>query len=104
MTLVIAGYEHEKSMDFSSWSEETKPYVPTMNVDGLFAIADSAITSHQGGRTLGPWLGIFQPYEGIARWWSTRASPSATVPLSGSMGVWDRCPCISLVPENCDRK
>ncbi len=73
MTLVIAGYEHEKSMDFSSWSEETKPYVPTMNVDGLFAIADSAITSHQGGRTL--LNGFRKVYEMEASLWKPYFMP-----------------------------
>lgn len=53
MTLVIAGYNHSKSLDYSSFaSDTTEVYEPVMEVNGLFVMADSAITSHAGGRTL----------------------------------------------------
>jgi hypothetical protein len=76
MTLVIAGYEHEKSIDFSSFADDAKPYVPEMNVDGIFAIADSAITSHQGGRTL--LNGFRKVYEIEAKLWKPYFMPDGS--------------------------
>ena len=53
MTLVIAGYDYTKSIDYSKYSDDPSiKYVPSMEVNGLFVVADSAITSHSGGRTL----------------------------------------------------
>lgn len=73
MTLVIAGYEHEKSIDLSEFSTEAKPYVPEMHVNGIFAIADSAITTHQGGRTL--LNGFRKVYEMEAKLWKPDFMP-----------------------------
>ncbi|ENC9762108.1 hypothetical protein [Pseudomonas aeruginosa] len=53
MTLIIAGYNHEKSIDFKKFADSpVPPYTPSMDLNGLFVVADSAITSHSGGRTL----------------------------------------------------
>lgn len=53
MTLIIAGYEYSKSLDYSLFLDEpTESHTPKMEIDGLFVVADSAITSHAGGRTL----------------------------------------------------
>lgn len=73
MTLVIAGYEHEKPIDFSGCSDEARPYAPEMNVNGIFAIADSAITSHQGSRTL--LNGFRKVYEMEAKLWKPSFMP-----------------------------
>lgn len=50
MTLVIAGYDYERSFQYV-WGggRDTEP---GMDLCGLFVVADSAITSHGGGRTL----------------------------------------------------
>jgi len=53
MTLVIAGYDYKRSLQYI-WGEgehEAKDE-PKMQLCGLFVVADSAITSHAGGRTL----------------------------------------------------
>lgn len=53
MTLIIAGYEYSKSTNFLLYAEEgVVPPPPSMDLDGLFVVADSAITAHKGGRTL----------------------------------------------------
>lgn len=73
MTLIFAGYEHKKSPDFSSLSDDSPPYVPSMEVCGLFAIADSAITASQGGRTL--LNGFRKFYEMEAKLWKPYFTP-----------------------------
>lgn len=46
MTLIIAGYEHTKSIDYSQHSDDKKSqYVPKIDVEGIFVAADSAITT-----------------------------------------------------------
>lgn len=53
MTLIIAGYEYSKSIDYWGYADDrATTYTPTMEPNGLFVVADSAITSHAGGRTL----------------------------------------------------
>jgi hypothetical protein len=53
MTLVIAGYDYEKSLKYTWGGESTSDQdKPEMEVCGLFIAADSAISSHNGGRTL----------------------------------------------------
>lgn len=49
MSLLFVGYETEK-IDYSEWSGKPKDY-HVIN-SGIFAIADSAITTLQGGKTL----------------------------------------------------
>ncbi|WP_086480464.1 hypothetical protein [Oceanospirillum sanctuarii] len=88
MTLVIAGYEHEKSVDYSRFSDEARPYVPEMKVDGLFAIADSAITSHQGGRTI--LNGFRKVYEMEARLWKPDFMPDGS--FRGYSQVYEKRP------------
>ena len=53
MTLVIAGYDYEKSLQYA-WGDGSASAQdePKMELCGLFIVADSAITSHEGGRTL----------------------------------------------------
>lgn len=76
MTLIFAGYEHKKSLDFSSFSDDAPPYVPEMEVCGLFAIADSAITTLQGGRTL--LNGFRKVYEMEAKLWKPYFMPDGS--------------------------
>lgn len=53
MTLVIAGYDYEKSLQYTWDGNITSAQDKTeMEICGLFVVADSAITSHKGGRTL----------------------------------------------------
>jgi hypothetical protein len=53
MTLVIAGYDYEKSLQYTWGGVSTSTQDKTeMEICGLFVVADSAITSHEGGRTL----------------------------------------------------
>ncbi len=52
MTLIIAGYEHSKTPDHSRFIKDAPPHTPEMKFSGIFAIADSAITAHKGGKTL----------------------------------------------------
>lgn len=67
MTLVFAGYNYSKSIEFTCFSDDAPPYIPEMEICGLFMIADSAITASQGDRTL---LGGFRKvYELEAKLW-----------------------------------
>ncbi|MQT93051.1 hypothetical protein [Pseudomonas helleri] len=53
MTLIIAGYEHSKSFDYTAYSDdEDATYTPEMESEGLFVVADSAITNPATGRTI----------------------------------------------------
>ncbi len=53
MTLVIAGYDYEKSLQYTWGDASTSTQDKTkMEICGLFVVADSAITSREGGRTL----------------------------------------------------
>lgn len=53
MTLIIAGYEHSKSIDYTRFSKDKDAtYTPEMEVSGLFVVADSAITNPANGRTI----------------------------------------------------
>lgn len=53
MTLIIAGYDYKRPYVFSSMNEELEDIKPLkMELDGIFVMADSAITTHKGGRTL----------------------------------------------------
>jgi hypothetical protein len=53
MTLIIAGYEHTKSFDYTQYSDDkNSTYTPEMEPVGLFVVADSAITNHTNGRTI----------------------------------------------------
>lgn len=53
MTLIIAGYEHTKSFDYTQYSDDkNSTYIPEMEAGGLFVIADSAITNSANGRTI----------------------------------------------------
>jgi hypothetical protein len=76
MTLIFAGYEYEKSPDYSWFSDDAPPYVPEMRVCGLFAVADSAITSHQGGRTI--LNGFRKVYELEAKLWKPYFMPDGS--------------------------
>jgi len=60
MSLVIAGYDYEMLWD-------------SKMDDGIFAIADSAITSHQGGRTI--LNGFRKVYELEAKIWKPNFTP-----------------------------
>lgn len=49
MTLIVAGYEYAKSVDYSKYlDEEAKASDPTMEIEGLYVVADSAITDATG--------------------------------------------------------
>jgi hypothetical protein len=53
MTLIIAGYDYKRPYVFSSMNEELEDIKPLkMELDGIFVMADSAITTRKGGRTL----------------------------------------------------
>jgi hypothetical protein len=54
MTLVIAGYDYLKSINFSfsQIAEDTSDCISAMYIDGLFFVADSAITTNGGSKTL----------------------------------------------------
>jgi hypothetical protein len=60
MSLVIAGYDYEMLWD-------------SKMDDGIFAIADSAITSHQGGKTI--LNGFRKVYELEAKVWKPNFTP-----------------------------
>lgn len=76
MTLLIAGYEHEKSLDLSEFFVGAQPYVPEMNVNGLFAISDSAITVPGGSKTL--LSGFRKVYVIEARLWEPEFYPDGS--------------------------
>ena len=76
MTLVIAGYEHEKSIDLSEFSTEARPHIPKMHVNGIFAIADSAITRNEGSKTL--LNGFRKVYEMEAKLWKPDFMPNGS--------------------------
>ncbi|CRN04620.1 hypothetical protein ABFV43_11190 [Pseudomonas fulva] len=53
MTLIIAGYQHAKSFDYSQYGDnDDSTHIPEMEEDGIFIAADSAITNHSTGRTI----------------------------------------------------
>ena len=89
MTLVIAGYEHSKSMDYSDLAEDHSiTYTPKMEPDGLFVVADSAITSHAGGRTL---LNGFRKIHRLeAKLWKPYFQPNGS--FSGYREVYETRP------------
>lgn len=86
MTLIFAGYEHEKSLDASLFSDDPTPYVPEMKVCGLFAIADSAITTLHGGRTL--LNGFRKVYEMEAKLWKPFFMPNGS--FRGYSEIYER--------------
>lgn len=52
MTLIIAGHDHTTALDYYSFGRHPSPNPKKMEKNGLFCVADSAITSHRGSRTL----------------------------------------------------
>lgn len=68
MSLLFVGYESEK-ISFSKWGNSTSYY----HDKGIFAIADSAITSYQGTKTL--LTGFRKIYDFEAKVWEPYFSP-----------------------------
>lgn len=63
MTLIVAGYEYAKSVDYSKYLDnEAEPSDPTMEIEGLYVVADSAITDANGKTLLN---GFRKTYESM---------------------------------------
>lgn len=78
MSLLFIGYETEK-IDFSKFKSSTNTVVnrePYISDKGIFAIADSAITTFQGGKTL--LTGFRKIYEIEARIWKPSFYPDGS--------------------------
>lgn len=76
MTLIVAGYEYAKSVDYSKYSDdEAKTSDPEMELEGLFVVADSAITDANGKTLLN---GFRKTYEIDVKLWKPNFSPSGS--------------------------
>lgn len=76
MTLIVAGYEYAKSVDYSKYLEdEAKTYDPEMELEGLFVVADSAITDPNGKTLLN---GFRKTYEIDVKLWKPNFTPDGS--------------------------
>lgn len=90
MSLLFVGYEFEK-VDFSDIGDtlgievDPEPYFADK---GIFAIADSAITTFQGGKTL--LTGFRKIYDFEAKLWKPSFSPAGD--FAGYSYIYSKCP------------
>lgn len=76
MTLIVAGYEYAKSVDYSKYLDnEAEPSDPTMEIEGLYVVADSAITDANGKTLLN---GFRKTYEIDVELWRPSFSPGGS--------------------------
>lgn len=76
MTLIVAGYEYAKSFDYSKYlDDKAQPSDPKMEVEGLFVVADSAITDANGKTLLN---GFRKTYEIDVQLWKPNFTPGGS--------------------------